>query len=49
MTQLQGKNVFVSGGTRGIGAAIVKKFDKAAVSMAWCQEYARVSSSIRGG
>ncbi len=31
------------------GAAIVKKFDKAAVSMAWCQEYARVSSSIRGG
>ena len=25
MTQLQGKNVFVSGGTRGIGAAIVRK------------------------
>ena len=35
MTQLQGKNVFVSGGTRGIGAAIVRKMAQAGANVAF--------------
>ena len=35
MTQLQGKNVFVSGGTRGIGAAIVKKMAEEGANVAF--------------
>ena len=35
MTQLQGKNVFVSGGTRGIGAAIVRKMAEAGANVAF--------------
>ena len=31
------------------GTEIAKKFDKTAVLGAWCQEYARVLSPIRGG
>ena len=34
MTQLQGKNVFVSGGTRGIGAAIANKMAKEGANVA---------------
>ena len=33
MTQLQGKNAFVSGGTRGIGAAIVTKMAEAGANV----------------
>ena len=35
MTQLQGKNVFVSGGTRGIGAAIVRKMAASGANVAF--------------
>ena len=35
MTRLQGKNVFVSGGTRGIGAAIVRKMAASGANVAF--------------
>jgi 3-oxoacyl-[acyl-carrier protein] reductase len=35
MTELQGKNVFVSGGSRGIGAAIVKKMAEVGANVAF--------------
>ncbi len=35
MTELQGKNVFISGGSRGIGAAIAKKMAKVGVNVAF--------------
>ncbi len=35
MTELQGKNAFVSGGTRGIGAAIVEKMANEGVNVAF--------------
>ena len=35
MAELQGKNVFVSGGTRGIGAAIVQKMAEAGANVAF--------------
>ncbi|WP_036481741.1 SDR family NAD(P)-dependent oxidoreductase [Myxosarcina sp. GI1] len=35
MTELQGKNAFVTGGTRGIGAAIVRKMAEAGANIAF--------------
>lgn len=41
MTQLQGKNAFVSGGTRGIGAAIVSKLAEAGANVAFTYHKSR--------
>lgn len=49
MTALQGKNVFVSGGTRGIGAAIVKKMadEGANVAFTYHQSQERADAIVR--